>query len=375
MPGINICADNKIIKNADKNLFKRFLSAFFILSSLSVLGQQTTTIEISGMLKGDHVGKIYLFFEDNIREKDSISSNIINGIFRFKCDVTIPVLARIHLDNSSLIQDFYIDQKQTYLDCTNKFKMLSQKDTLNWLMIDSVKGSKMEEEMISFLRTFHTRFPNEIAKRDSLVYYDKLSAYAEQHPASKISAYLISQSSFLSYSRLHSLYAKLDTVLNPTYEMSEVFIALRASEKQSLGLFNEGMPFHNIILPDIEDRKINTEEIRGKYLLLVCWASWCAPCRNESPLLKEFFNKYKDRGLTMVGISFDHIKSKWINAINEDGLQSWIQLMDARAYGGDLANYYSLQGIPMLFLLDENKKIIVAGSFEQIKNKIESLLN
>jgi len=353
---------------------KIFLLASLLFYSSLSFGQQETTIEVFGTLKGEHVGKIYLFFEDNLREKDSVSSSITDGKFYFKCKVAIPVLAHIHLDQSSFLQDFYIDQKQTHLVCSNKM-IMQQKDTLNQLVINSVKGSKMEEEKRRFLQEFHAHSPNVITLKDTLAYLNKLNPYIEQHPKSRVSAYLIPAAMWLSYSQLQSLCAKLDTSLNTTYEMSGLYALLNYKRQTSAGLFDEGAPFHNITLPDINDTQINTRDIQGDYFLVVCWASWCVPCRKEVPSLKELSTRYKDKGLTIIGVSFDHIRSKWINAINQDGT-SWTQLMDAKTFGGDLASYYAIRAIPRLFLLDKDKKIIMTdgGSLDRIAGKIEVLL-
>ena len=81
---------------------------------------QSQTFEVFGTMSGEFNGKVYLFFEGNYRQKDSIGAEIINGKFYIKAAASLPVQARFHLGQHSFIQDVYIDNKKTYLTCINK---------------------------------------------------------------------------------------------------------------------------------------------------------------------------------------------------------------------------------------------------------------
>lgn len=348
-----------------------FLIVYIFYASL-LSAQQKTTIEVSGKLKGNYAGKIFLCFEDMIIQKDS--AEITEGNFHFTCDVSLPVLARLHLGQTSLLVDFYIDQKKVYLECTNKMNQTdSQKDTFNMLRIDSVSGSNLEETKRIFFRKLNISYPNEVNTKDTLEYFNTLNAFVEQHAKSKVAAYLIPFSSHLSYPKVYSLYKKLDTSLNNTYEMKRVVRFIELKERQSLGLLNEGMPFHDVTLADMEGKEVNTKDIKGDYILMICWASWCKPCRRENPGLRSVYEKFKDKGLTTIGISFDRSTSKWIDAVKQDSLP-WMQLIDVNGFGGDLAKYYSIGSIPKFFLLDKNRKIIKAGSPKEVLKRLHTMI-
>jgi len=341
-----------------------------------LFSQETTTVEIVGKIKGDYAGKMFLFFEDRYREKDSISSVVTNGAFYFKCELALPILGRIHLGENSLIDDFFIDQQQVFLDCSNTPEQKHSENenyTFNWLTIDSVKGSKMEETLRDFCRPLHINFPAEIFKIDTSGYIHQLDAFVQQNSGSKIAPYMISLCSGLSSSRLHSLYDKVAPSLINTAEMKRIRHLIDQKERTEVGLLSKGMPFHDITLTNNKGRQINTKELQGNYFLIVCWASWCAPCRNENPALRSMFTKYKDKGLTMVGISFDQSTPKWMNAIRKDHLP-WTQLVDTRGYEGDFAKYYGIASIPTIFLLDKDRKIITTGPLEEIAKKLSALL-
>jgi hypothetical protein len=133
----------------------RLISLFsYLLFSQILTASPVRHFKISGTISGEYQGKIYLFFEDHYRQKDSISSEITNGRFHFSGDISMPVLCRIHLDQESLIADFFMDAPTLSLACTNKISLLKNKklqsDTLNNLTIARVEGSATEDLKSNF---------------------------------------------------------------------------------------------------------------------------------------------------------------------------------------------------------------------------------
>ncbi len=113
------------------------------------------------------------------------------------------------------------------------------------------------------------------------------------------------------------------------------------------------VPFFEII--DDKNRIFTKNSFKGKYLLLDFWASWCQPCREESPNLVKAYNKYADKGLEMMSVSVDHDRSEWEKAIKEDALV-WIQVCVGvhSAIDQDFGVYF----FPSNFLIDPQGKII-----------------
>lgn len=97
--------------------------------------------------------------------------------------------------------------------------------------------------------------------------------------------------------------------------------------------------------------------MRGKYVLLDFWASWCAPCREENPNIVKQFNAFKDKGFTVLSVSLDDNKSDWLKAIKDDNL-NWTHVSELKRWDGKVAMQYKIEGIPASFMLDPAGKII-----------------
>ncbi|GAA4465843.1 TlpA disulfide reductase family protein [Nemorincola caseinilytica] len=106
-----------------------------------------------------------------------------------------------------------------------------------------------------------------------------------------------------------------------------------------------------------EGENIALSSLRGKYVLVDFWASWCGPCRAENPNVLAAYNKYKDHNFTIYAVSLDHDKEKWERAIKEDGLP-WIQVSDLKGWSSDAAVIYSIKSIPSNFLVGPDGKIV-----------------
>lgn len=111
-----------------------------------------------------------------------------------------------------------------------------------------------------------------------------------------------------------------------------------------------------------------------KYLFVDFWASWCGPCRSENPEIVEVYEKYKDKGFEVLGVSLDSKKDAWLKAIKDDEL-TWPQMSDIKGWKNDFAQYYNITAIPANFLLDAEGKIVAKNlRGKSLAKEIEKLL-
>lgn len=118
-----------------------------------------------------------------------------------------------------------------------------------------------------------------------------------------------------------------------------------------------GVEAPEINLPNPEGEIVTLSSLKGSVVLVDFWAQWCKPCRMENPNVVKAYNKYKDKGFTVYGVSLDRTKEKWVQAIEEDGL-TWTHVSDLQYFNSIAAQTYGVQSIPFSILLDRDGKII-----------------
>ena len=116
-----------------------------------------------------------------------------------------------------------------------------------------------------------------------------------------------------------------------------------------------------IALNNPEGIEIKLSSLRGKYVLIDFWASWCGPCRKESPNVVRMYKKYKDQGFTVYSVSLDSSVDAWKGAIASDGLIWPNHVSDLMKWNSPLPQLYGFEGIPYTVLINKEGKIIGTG--------------
>lgn len=116
-----------------------------------------------------------------------------------------------------------------------------------------------------------------------------------------------------------------------------------------------GNPVPTFSLVDPKGKMISPEQLRGKYLILDFWASWCGPCRGEIPHLKDIYGKYKKEGLQILGVSIDAKEADWRKALSEENMP-WHQVLAKDS--GKLMNDFLFNAIPYMVIVDPKGNIV-----------------
>ena len=276
---------------------------------------------------------------------------------------------------------------------------------------DSIQASKVSgtktnvafkryiDEINPLFKSFYeiqNEMRNAMVSRDSLGYKDLEEQlkemetkfndyqidYTKSNPDSYISAMVLIQlvmNKAIDYEVAYEIYNGFSKTIKKTksavkiYELVAPKEAEETEEAAQDGEVNVGDKAPDFSAPNPNDIAVSLNTSLDKLTVLDFWASWCGPCRVDSPNLVKVYNTYKDKGLAIVGISLDQQKESWKKAIDNDQLD-WTHVSYLKRWDDPIAAIYGVRSIPQLFLLDENGVVIAkerhAADFIPVLEKI-----
>ncbi len=329
-----------------KTIVNLFLAGSISAAMLSCNGEPKG-YTLTGSIADVNEGVMYL---KKYQDKTFVcedSAAIVNGTFKFE-GITPEALAYgLTTDrDSKRPQVFFLDN-----------------DAMQIAMNESEKSLKVTGSPINEL--YAQNAPLVRTKGYSL---DSLVA---THPASAITPYFVVKDFAykLDLPQMKAIRAKLDASLDGTTYVKQIDSFIARMENIQVGATAP-----DFTLPDVDGNPVSLSSLRGKYVLVDFWASWCPDCRKENPNIVAAWEKYKDKNFTILGVSMDRKREPWLKAIEKDGL-TWTHVSDLKDWNSDATVLYAIRWIPYSFLISPEGVILAAGlEGEALHQKLEEVL-
>ncbi len=200
----------------------------------------------------------------------------------------------------------------------------------------------------------------------------RIDSLVAAHPASVVSPYFVVKDFAykLDLDGMKAIRAQLDASLEGTVYVNQIDNFIEQMEHVQVGVVAP-----DFTLPDPEGNPVTLSDLRGKYVLVDFWASWCPDCRKENPNVVAAWERFKGKNFAILGVSLDRNREAWLAGIEKDGL-AWTHVSDLKDWKSEIVRLYAIRWIPMNFLLDPDGVILAVGlEGEALSQKLEEVLN
>lgn len=329
---------------------------------------------LKGQLYGAHADSVFLYYK-NLEGNPIFQSQLIfNDKFIFSDSVDRPLKAMLVFKNLEDGQEKASDMKGKEFFIEHGLLTIEGNPTkLDELV---VIGSNTQDEAdslnteIASIRTemkpLVDAYNKEKDPEKAAILNTKLEPYEDRiksisyrfflgHPNSYLTAdQMVDYVMKVSLDSSRTIYKHFNAELKDTEEGKKI-----AAEIKKMEAVLPGNMAADFTTKDVDGRAIALNDYLGKYVLLDFWASWCAPCRAGNPHLIELYNRYKEKGLNVIGIAADDdTQDAWRQAIARDCLDGWPNVLSGAETDNDIGDKYAIHFVPTRILIDPTGKII-----------------
>ncbi|MEO9210969.1 MAG: TlpA disulfide reductase family protein [Ginsengibacter sp.] len=373
---------------------------FLIFSFTSSFAQKLKTNKndsflLRGRVVGRDTGRIFLSYFNSEEKGVADTTYLKRGYFKFKGEINQPTYAGIkgyskviNFDEVNYVGIFLEPGKQTISLVEQNYKDAIMKGSYSQMEYDSLKmkfdsielkWKRIDDECVQVKKNVISHPEDTLSK----IKFDSLRAvlkaestemktagivFITHHPNSVVSAYFLGiYVHGVSIDSAEFLYSQLTPeVKNSRYGYWD------KTEINKIKQSSTGVVASNFSVKDIKGQEISLPLLKGKFILLNFWASWCVPCREEIPLFKKIYNEYHLKGFEIVAISIDRDIQDWKKTIKKENIGNWYNVLVNESISKNYPNVN--QPIPSQILIDKEGKIIWRSDDKTRKDDLESVL-
>jgi len=194
----------------------------------------------------------------------------------------------------------------------------------------------------------------------------------KQNPSSFASVFLLDNiCRDLTFSEVEQLYGSLSPQVKKNYFAQGIEDNISGRKQSAIG-----STVNDFTLNDPKNSPMKFSSLRGKYVLIDFWGSWCGPCHKAFPRLKELYSKYHDKGFEILGIATESSTDAWAKDIVKSELP-WLQMVDDKTNNVS-QKQFAVTEYPTTVLIGPDGKIIGRFAYneeDQRDQKIASIFN